>query len=354
MNSGQQRLRTDPEDDIRSGVPPATTTFSATPPRRRTIKKQHLIILIMVAFALLVGSLVYALWYQRSEKVLADALLHALTAKTVTYDGTAAFGGAEKTDVSFNGESAASGSSMTAKVVFNTAQKAYVLEGQGMLTRDGDLYVNLTNMKDLAANYRVAIPEQSQPLFDGVIEKVDNKWIKVKAENLKNYNADLSSSQRCLSDAIGTLQNDGAQRSKLLDLYGRHPFVQVDTVLESKDGSFGYRLKPQPVHAAAFIDEFKKLPVYGALRECDASLAESMTQIVTTDADMVSVDVWVSQWSHRLTKLVWRNQADASAAEVTVSPTFGQSVSMTLPKKFTTLEQLQKDVQQVIRSSVAQ
>ncbi|MET0979986.1 MAG: hypothetical protein ABWX90_01880, partial [Candidatus Saccharimonadales bacterium] len=241
---------------------------------------------------------------------------------------------------------------LNARFAFVTQNKQYTLTGNGLMDKNGDVYVKVKDIDDLIANYRSAIPATSLPLFDDIIDKIDNKWIKISAQDIKNYNADFAVIQKCSGDAIMKIQNDAATKSTLLELYKKYPFITVDKSLGAKGDSLGYSLKINHDVSRSFTTEYKKTAFYKDLVKCDKSYAidkDVAKQAVAPSG--TAVDVWVSRWSHILTKVDVRDENKASQTNVSIDPKFNQPVNVVVPKDATTLEKLQNDVQELLRSA---
>lgn len=332
-----------------SSVAPAqqTAPSSSLTISRGEGKKKRLLLwgLISLAIVLLGLMLAYIYWYQNPSKMVSDALLNTLNAKSLTYTGTVARTGSTKVDVGIDGGASADGATVNAKFGFDVRGKKYNFEGNALTNDKSDLYFKVKNIDDLVSNYRSAIPEQSHALFDQIIAKVDDKWIKVSATDVKNYNADLAKAQKCTVEAVKKLQSDSATKAELETAYKDHPFIVIDKNLGSKGGSTGYTLKTNPNETKGFTEAYKSTGLYSTLKNCDPGFVVKGDDMFGGKA--ASFNVWIDRWTHRVTTL----EIMRGTTTIALHPTFNTAVNIATPKNSTTLEQLQKDVQSLVQSA---
>lgn len=137
--------------------------------------------------------------------------------------------------------------------------------------------------------------------FKPVIEKINNRWIKfdTKADN------SVSKQQKCLTDAVKKLQSNNAMRSEFAKAYSENKFINVKEQLGMKDGSYGYVLGFDTTKAEGFGKAAEKTSFIKELQKCDGF--EPSTSTSTTPADdsveNMRIELWVTQWSHQITKL---------------------------------------------------
>jgi hypothetical protein len=341
--------QTTPADDLMqiSQSPPSSTRFRSN--------KWLLIILVSIALTLLILVVTYVYWFQNPNKVVSDAMGNALSAKTLNYTGVVTSTGTPALNVAVDGGMSINGGIVHAKFSFDTQNKTYTLTGNGLFAENGDAYVKVKDIDKLVGNYRSAIPAVSQPLFDQIIDKVADKWIKVSSADIENYNKDFAVAQRCTIDSLKKIQSDAATKAELIGVYKKHPFIEVNKVLGARNDSLGYSLKINHDASRAFTAEYKKIPFYKALVACDESytVGEDIAQQKTATSTDVAVDVWVSRWTHVLTKVEMRDNMKTSKTDVSIDTKFNHPVAIDIPKNATSLDKLQNDVQALLRSAQA-
>lgn len=361
--AGQAEQRTVPypfaaemEDTSNNAPSPQVAATPVASPKPTRSKKGLLIGLIIAMFVLLGLGLGYVYWYQNPNKVVMDGLMNAISAKSVTYTGTATTSGPTKVVVKLDGGVGSGGGTVNAKFTFDARGETYTLDSNALIDAKNDLYFKVQNIDNLVNNYRQEIPVDSQQLLDQVIAKVDNRWMKVSSEDLKSYSAELAKTQECSADAVEKIKTDSNVKSELTELYKKHPFITIDKSLGAKDGSLGYVLITNNDNAKSFNKAFKNTSIYKSLVACDSSFevkddTSSASSSDDTDKENTTAELWVDQWSHQITKVILKDDDNGQKSDLTIEPKFNRPVSVVTPKEFTTLEQLQKDVMELLQSA---
>lgn len=320
-------------------------TLSVAPKSRKGL----LILLISIAVLLGLFALAYVYWFQSPNKVVADGLSHAFAAESLTYTGMVTTVGATKMNVDFNGGMSTDGGMLNAAFAFDTNDKKYTFDSNGLVDTKGDLYLKVKSIDELVANYRSAVPADAQPLFDRIIDKIDNKWIKISADDIKEFDPDLAKTQECVASTYKKLQTDEATKSELRAVYKKHPFIVVDRVLGAEEGSLGYTLNTDRATFKEFAKEYKTTPLYKSLQGCDGRF--TLDKDIKVDERTAQVDVWFDRWSHRITRIVTKDSEDGQTTNVSIKPAFNRPVTVTTPKDATTIEQLQKDIMSLLQTA---
>lgn len=347
-------------DETNSRLHPSTSqTASSSLSLARSLRrhdkanKKRVIGLVLLALTILAMGLVYFYWYQNPQKVISDALMHAVSAKSVTYTGVINTKGSQAMTITLDGGASDKGGVLAAKLVLGTQSKKYTLEGNAVIDQKNDLYFKVRNIDDLVNNYRKAIPAESLPLFDNIISTVNDKWIIVSSKDLQDYNQTLAKTKTCVSDMAKKIQTDTAVKAQLIEAYEDNPFITVEKKLGAQSGSLGYALAYNSELTKGFTRKYKNTTTYKTLAACDKSFVIQDDNLFGRDATISApkVNVWIDQWTHHLTKVTVQDSATTQPMTITVEPKFNQAVTVTTPKNVTTLEQLQRDVQGLLQST---
>ncbi|HET8884189.1 MAG TPA: hypothetical protein VFM68_01830 [Candidatus Saccharimonadales bacterium] len=323
----------------------------------KNMSRRTWIIVIALLGLVAVAVLLYNLWYQNPNKVVSDGIMHAIKAKTVTYTGKIAVDGESNFNIAINGKGTSDKGTLNAVLSFDVDDKTYELEGNTIASYDGNWYFKVKNIDELVKNYRATVPPPSQDLFDKIIDKIDDKWIKINAEDLKSYSPDAAQAQRCMNDAFKKFQDEDKLEQELISLYKQYQFIVIDEKLGSREGSIGYVLATNPDTAKEFAKGLRETSLYKTLHDCDASFTikdSDLTKQSDSSDDNGKVELWVSRWSHRVTKVAVTTDSKQGAVNVVVEPTFNKNVTITTPKDTTTLKKLQADVQKLLQSAAPQ
>src|SRR5690606_26284927 len=127
---------------------------------------------------------------------------HALTAKTYSATGTFNLETDEyKMKLEMSGRTTQEANSTSAvKLTYETDGSQFTVDGEGVFSGEGDMYIKLNNARDLVKT----IEDQSNgmmdfSIFDDVIELIDGNWVKIGKEDLGDLSEDLEKSQKCFA-----------------------------------------------------------------------------------------------------------------------------------------------------------
>lgn len=338
-----------PPSQFDEPVAPPTMAVPAKKPGKR--KKITIIVLIILLFLVAGGAAAYKFWYQNPEKVISDGIVHALQAKTTTYTGSLDVAtGAAKIKVALNGNYKTGAQDMNADVTISIGNIDYKVKASVLIDDKSDLFIKVANLDAITAPMRVSIPESAQGSFDDLVAKLNDRWIKISAEELATFNQDASKSQACINNVVQQTENHTSLQQEIEELYKKNKFVIVSEQLGDKDGSTGYVLSVDQAKAKVFVADLKNTEVYKTLHDCDDSFTISDTLFEkTSEEPTVRTEVWVSAFMHRITKVSFSTTSSDSdvTSKVEVNPTFNGDVTIETPEQSTTLKQLQADFETV-------
>jgi hypothetical protein len=342
---------------------PAPMMASQTQPKAPNKKKKFIIGGIIAGAALLLGGgtyAAYALWYQNPEKVLTDAVSNVIRAKTATYSGTLAMDTKDvKVRVVFDGKQASElNGEGNAKITLTSQGKDFVVNGSALVDKDGNLFFKVGNLKTILDDVLKQSGMTSSP-FDELVAKIDNKWIRVSADDLAEYDKDAGKAQACLTDTMKKIQNDKAVHDGLVKAYENNKFVVIDSSLPGRTingvDSMGYKLSLNNEAAKKFAEAVNEMQFMKDLQKCDSSfesfkLDASDIKSTTGSTSTETVEVSVSRWSHEFTQLKVTGKDDDASGEFILEPIFGKDVTVTAPTDFMTLKELQAEIEKVTQS----
>jgi len=340
-----------------------TQPGAQTTPPKKSKKKLVVGLIIAGAAALLIGggALAYNFWYQNPNKVVADAIVNAITAKTVSATGTLEVEAANYTiKVEATGKnSLEANSNMAVKVTYTADDVSYVVDGEGVYSAEGDIYVKLNDARELANS----IEEQSNgdvsfEVFDGVINKVDGKWIKIGKEDLGDVSEEYEKSQKCVADVSKQLEEDASFRkaveNETKDLYKEHPFIVVGDKLGSRtindQGSLGYKLTGDEQAADDFFTGFGETQLGKKFIECNDEI--DFSDIVNASSDnegenagTTEAEIWVSRFGHTVTEINIKSEQDDTKGSVVLNPVFNKNEKVEVPTDTIPFSELQSDIE---------
>lgn len=337
---------------------PAPIVENQVQPKSPNKKKKLIIASIIAGAVLLLGGgayATYALWYQNPEKVLTDAVSNVIKAKTAVYKGTLAVDTNDaKIRVEFDGKQASQLSGEgNAKITISSQGKDFTVNGSALVDKDGNLFFKIGNLKAILDDFMKESGMASSP-FDDLIAKIDNKWIRISADDLAEFNEDASKAQKCAADTLKKIENDKAVHDGLVKAYEKNKFVVIDSSLPGRTiggvDSMGYKLSFNKDAAKKFAEAVNEMQFMKDLQKCDSSFKSfKLDASDVTDAQdkntTKAIEVSVSRWTHEFTQLKVTDRDDGTSGEFILEPTFGKAVTVTAPTDFMTLKQLQSEIE---------
>lgn len=333
--------------------PLVAPTGTPDPGKARPKRRKGVIIAIIIAIVVVLGAsaaAAYKFWYQNPNKVIGDALMNAAQAKTVKFSGVMTGSGDVTGSVTVNGATTRGAGMLDFSADFKKDGTQIKLTGGGIYDDKGDLYLKLGNIDELIKSQTgpVDMSATMQKIMNDFIAKVDDKWIKVSADELKNFSPEMAKTQKCIQDATKKLQDDKAVTDEIVELYKKHPFLIVKKELGSKDGSLGYEMGEDTGKFKEFTKGLKDTTYFKTLHECDSSTTFDDTSTDKPSSDREErIEIWISRWSHEFTKMtvVTDESKPDKKATFTFEPTFNEDVTVAAPSESKNLKELGEDFQ---------
>jgi len=355
-----QNIYPDPSDPSQPRPVPGSLTIE--PVQSKKGKKGLIIGLIIVGvLAVLGGGLVsaYTFWYSNPNKVISDALINTITAKTAIYAGNINVDSDNtKVKVSINTQTSGSTGSLDAKLTMTSYDKDYSANGSGMIDSAGDLYfkVDITKIAaELRSSYKSYLDKATLASYDKLVSQVNNKWVKVSSSDLAEYNKTYSTTKDCVNDTVKKYKDDKAAVAEITDLYSKQNFIVVDKNLGQKNGSLGYQLKTDKTKLTEFAKGLKDTKIYKSISACDSSYSvdDALKSYDNTDSDpktTSTVELWVDSWSHQMTKLSLKAENSDTKISSEFLTKFNQKVNVTAPKDSINISQLKTYIEDFTNS----
>lgn len=290
---------------------------SATPPtasKTRFKFSKKLVIIIVGAILLLSGGSAWAyvaLVYQNPTNVVFDAVSNYFKAsnvntKTVIKTTSPISLGDRKMNVRLEFDSAETNAPSfegKVKLIQGVDDKSIEIRAEIRLVESGSLYFRIDDldkaMKDAEEILGTAVPAE----YTDIINKIQNKWVEVSADNLKDISAETSKTYQCIVDAMKKYKDD----QSMLDVYRKHPFVNIKDSLGVKDGNTGYKVELDKGIYKEFSKALEGTPFQKDINACygeeesPESSVDALADSLPDDIDL-SVNLWVSQWTHQLNR----------------------------------------------------
>lgn len=340
--------------------PPFTAQYETTPAEPKKIKKGLLIGLIIAGVLVVLtasAAAAYQFWYQNPQKVVSDAMLNALQAKNLSYSGELKTNNSSyAAAVKFDGANPDIATGRIAvNVTVNANGQAFNASGEGMFDKNGNVYVKISNLRQLVDAYLQQLGVQTKA-FDAFVTKVDGQWVKLAANELKSYGIEPSRDQRCLTDAFNKFSNDEAAKKEVSDIYKKNQFVNLKNNLGSQSiggtDSMGYTVTIEDARLRSFVDQLNDSQIVKNLRKCDSTIKLNSSDFVKKPADTSksTMKVWVSRWSHQFTRVALSSTGNNDKASLIVDPLFNKTKALEIPKNSLTLKDIQNEFSNALDS----
>lgn len=323
--------------------------------------KKKLFGIITAIIVLLVGgaAAVFAFWYQNPDKMVADAIIQTLQARTTSYKGVINVDATiMHVKVDLDGAYQTGAQNVNADITLSYGNVDYKLKGSVLIDANTDMYLKVANLEAVVAPLRTMLPQESQASFDSTVKKIGDKWIKVDAAELATYSPGVSKVQSCVSNAVQQTENNTPLVKEIEDNYKKHPFVIVSEKLGESGGATGFVLATNPERAKAFAIALKETQVYKTLHDCDKNFTIDENKFFAGSSDDVTMrtELWVNTWTHQITKLATSGKSKNTniTTSLTLDPTFNEPVSIQAPSEVITLKELQAELEVLQQTMVQQ
>lgn len=325
----------------------------------KSLKKKRMIIGVIIVAVLAVlgsgGAVAYNLWFQNPDKVLGDALVNAVRAKTISYTGSLNYTAKASTSsfspsqmkITVDGKNTNVDGEVNVNMAMTYSGKEFKLSGSGIYDKDANLYFKINDIRKTLDSVLGSSAIEMPEVINNIITKVDGKWIKVSVEDTEEFNKEYSQTQTCLKDTLKKFEDDKDATNEIINLYSKNRFIVVKEKLGSKNGSLGYVIEGDTDKSKAFVEGFNDTKVMKELQKCDESFKLDADDIKSNSTDETNgrVEVWVDRWSHQFTKFNLTDKSDEGDTTLVFEPKFNQSVSVNVPKDSISLSELKSDIE---------
>lgn len=363
----------------------ANTASTDTTVKTKGKKKTGLIIgLAIAAVAVIgggVGAIAYLNWHESPEQTLADAISNVWNAKNIQAEATIT-GEAKDKDSDFSKielkmnmiatQNAASMSINTLSI--DTKENgSYNLSVESAYSLDDDIYFKIGGIKEAfdGAMKNVDKDEAEEletisGMVGGVIEVLDNQWIKIDSDLLKEMG--VKDQYDCYKEKAKALSSEDFKK-KVAEIYENHGFIALkdDKVVKTEDGLSYYSIKIDDKESEAFGEEVEKLDEVKALTSCfDSKLDTDDDEDDELDDDLdlefnddikkedeqrdYDLLVGISGWNHTLKAVEAKSSDDDADMSIKLNLSYDEK-AVELPGDAKNAKDLVEELKKAIQSS---
>lgn len=348
-------------------------------------KKTGLIIgLAIAAVAVIgggVGAIAYLNWHESPEQTLADAISNVWNAKNIQAEATIT-GEAKDKDSDFSkielkmnmiATQNAASMSINNLSIDTKENGSYNLSVESAYSLDDDIYFKIGGIKEAfdGAMKNVDKDEAEEleaisGMVGGVIEVLDNQWIKIDSDLLKEMG--VKDQYDCYKEKAKALSSEDFKK-KVAEIYENHGFIALkdDKVVKTEDGLSYYSIKIDDKESEAFGEEVEKLDEVKALTSCfDSELGTDDDEADEWDDDLdlefnddikkedeqrdYDLLVGISGWNHTLKAVEVKSSDDDADMSVKLNLSYDEK-AVELPGDAKNAKDLVEELKKAIQSS---
>ena len=306
-------------------------------PKHHTARKRTLIIAVGALLVMLGSALVaysYFFWYQSPEKVVADALTNAMTARSVSFD--AEINSPTRPLASIKGKYTDARAEATATVHTTLPGELQTLDVAAMTT-DRAMYAKLSHATQVA---RAVAPQDQKHVIDTIapaLEKnVDDKWLRLQSQDMTLFQG-ITSLSSCATDAIRNTVTSSLAREAFLQTYLHKSFWTIkETRSDKRYGT--YQLTIKKADFDAFLDDIVSTKGTTSFSNCTSEI----NAIKKSSIDASVIELIIDKQQRSINQIVVSTPG-INAITVMATPSFDQKVTVSEPTdavKFTEIKSL--------------
>ena len=363
----------------------ANTASTDTTAKTKGKKKTGLIIgLAIAAVAVIgggVGAIAYLNWHESPEQTLADAISNVWNAKNIQAEATIT-GEAKDKDSDFSkielkmnmiATQNAASMSINNLSIDTKENGSYSLSVESAYSLDDDIYFKIGGIKEAfdGAMKNVDKDEAEEleaisGMVGGVIEVLDNQWIKIDSDLLKEMG--VKDQYDCYKEKAKALSSEDFKK-KVAEIYENHGFIALkdDKVVKTEDGLSYYSIKIDDKESEAFGEEVEKLDEVKALTSCfDSELDTDDDEAEEWDDDLdlefnedikkedeqrdYDLLVGISGWNHTLKAVEVKSSDDDADMSIKLNLSYDEK-AVELPGDAKNAKDLVEELKKAIQSS---
>lgn len=350
-------------------------------------KKTGLIIGLAIAAVAVVGggvgAIAYLNWHESPEQTLADAISNVWNAKNIQAEATIT-GEAKDKDSDFSKielkmnmiatQNAASMNISTLSI--DTKENgSYSLSVESAYSLDDDIYFKIGGIKEAFDGAMKNVDEDEAEaeelaaisgMVGGVIEVLDNQWIKIDSDLLKEMG--VKDQYDCYKEKAKALSSEDFKK-KVAEIYENHGFIALkdDKVVKTEDGLSYYSIKIDDKESEAFGEEVEKLDEVKALTSCfdskldtdddeDDELGDDLDPEFNDDIKKEDEQrdydllVGISSWNHTLKVVEVKTSDDDADMSIKLNLSYDEK-AVELPGDAKNAKDLVEELEKAIQSS---
>lgn len=346
------------------------------------------IVAAVVAVFAIGGGSAFAAYYMNPEKVVSDAIVNEITARSQISNGSFIYtDGKNKGKISLTFDSKSDTPNfkgqLNAKLAVDYEKYDFEIAGGGMLSDTGNAYFKFDGVEK-AINKYINEPEikvytdKSPKLKNSLIafaKKIDGKYIKLSKTDIQDFwkNYDHSKAKACYSKVFEDLDKNSIQKKQIYDAYEENKFVKIkDQGSENINGvdSVKYGVGIDMVQYNRASNALEETIFAQNMQRCqdeltgEKTLQEDLTaeekkekqkrededsKEEQKEADKAKVNLWISRWGHQFSKASasYENDEEKTKYLLNINYRQDQKISVADPKESIPLSEFRADIEKI-------
>lgn len=352
-------------------VPPVNNTnFAGSPQPAQKPKNNKLfkIILLVATVVLLFGAGGVLAYYQimnnKPEKVLADAMVNSLTdilnKKPTKFAGMFSFETKSdqkfKISIKFDGQNSGENSTANTEAKINFAAYEYNIKTTAMVFGENEIYVKFGNVEEtldtVAKNSPLIATYVNE--FKPVIQKIDNRWIKITNDDLKQLGSGERDLDKC-TKSYNNLKFSKQDTKKLKQLFKENQFIIVSQQKANEkingESSFHYIIDFNNQVTQKFFEQVIELPSMERVKQdCEINKSDFQQSAKKFEEQSNSAkpifELWIGRKSRRPTKVSVKASNTEATLDFNSTIKLGASpIEFVRPNNTISIIELKRDVE---------
>jgi hypothetical protein len=301
---------------------PQPVVASAPKSNKKKFILGGILLFIVLAGGVLAG--VYTHLNNKPEKVLADAFVNTIgdvvDKKPMTSVGALSFESKGSTPVklSLKIDSKTNGKDGqgSADVTVEFAGKEYSIKGSGVVFGEDEVYVKVERLREAVRQLAASQPALGayEQMVQPIVSKVDNQWIKITKDDLKELGmANEDTIDKC-SVAVQNIKLSKSDKKQMKKLFKENQFIVAGETLENEnisgEKSFHYKLDFNNKAAENFAKQVITMESLSQIKkDCEfdeekieESFSEQQSSSSSDSKVKPVVELWVGKKSRRPTQ----------------------------------------------------
>lgn len=337
-------------------VEPAVAPAAPSPVASKKAPNKKLLLggVAAVVVALIAGVSVYA-WWNSPEKVFNDAI-YGSTAVPYSVKGNmkVSQSSGPGATIEFDGKMADKKFYVDTSTKVDAGMMNFNLKASLAADANKDMYFRVQDVRKTVQTFAGDSMDAIEQYYGDVINKVDNKWVRITSADVKDMTKDSGADVTCMQDTLISVLEDKSLQSELKkvtqDKNNQYASIKevVGTEKVNNRDSIHYKISIDATKYKSYTKAIGETSLMKRLESCvkDQSEIEDINSI--NESDMPTIELWVDKGTHHMSRMMMTSKSGQSDTSATLDATFGyDKVPVDMPKADTEFKDLKQSIEQL-------